>query len=103
MVRNRDQSSSSQGSLGGLDRTRSSAVADSANSWDVEAGRGWPALAGVTSRGESSFADTKTSGSTLQDYQLHGIAMRCAAERRNLAESIAELRQIADGTEGHAL
>jgi hypothetical protein len=28
---------------------------------------------------------------------LHGTAMRYAAERRNLDESIAELRQIADG------
>ena len=28
---------------------------------------------------------------------LHGTAMRYAAERSNLAESIAELRQIADG------
>jgi hypothetical protein len=28
---------------------------------------------------------------------LHGTAMRYAAERRNLAESIAELREIADG------
>jgi hypothetical protein len=28
---------------------------------------------------------------------LHGTAMRYAAEQRNLAESIAELRQIADG------
>ena len=28
---------------------------------------------------------------------LHGTAMRYAAERCNLAESIAELRQIADG------
>jgi hypothetical protein len=28
---------------------------------------------------------------------LHGTAMRCAAERRNLDESIDELRQIADG------
>jgi hypothetical protein len=28
---------------------------------------------------------------------LHGTAMRCAAERRNLDESIEELRQIADG------
>jgi hypothetical protein len=28
---------------------------------------------------------------------LHGTAMRFAAEQRNLAESIAELRQIADG------
>jgi hypothetical protein len=28
---------------------------------------------------------------------LHGTAMRSAAERRNLAESIAELREIADG------
>jgi hypothetical protein len=27
---------------------------------------------------------------------LHGTAMRCAAERRNLDESIEELRQIAD-------
>jgi hypothetical protein len=31
---------------------------------------------------------------------LHGTAMRYAAERRNLAESIAELRQIADGNDG---
>ena len=30
---------------------------------------------------------------------LHGTAMRYAAERRDLAESIAELRQIADGNE----
>jgi hypothetical protein len=28
---------------------------------------------------------------------LHGTAMRYAAERRNLDESIDELRQIADG------
>jgi hypothetical protein len=28
---------------------------------------------------------------------LHGTAMRYAAERRNLDESIEELRQIADG------
>jgi hypothetical protein len=28
---------------------------------------------------------------------LHGTAMRYAAERRNLEESIEELRQIADG------
>jgi hypothetical protein len=28
---------------------------------------------------------------------LHGTAMRYAAERRNLTESIAELREIADG------
>ena len=28
---------------------------------------------------------------------LHGSAMRFAAEQRNLADSIAELRQIADG------
>ena len=28
---------------------------------------------------------------------LHGTAMRYAAERRNLHESIEELRQIADG------
>ena len=28
---------------------------------------------------------------------LHGTAMRYAAEKRNLAESIEELRQIADG------
>jgi hypothetical protein len=28
---------------------------------------------------------------------LHGTAMRHAAERRELAESIAELRQMADG------
>jgi hypothetical protein len=30
---------------------------------------------------------------------LHGTAMRYAAERRNLAESITELRQIADGND----
>jgi hypothetical protein len=29
--------------------------------------------------------------------RLHGTAMRYAAERRNLDESIEELRQIADG------
>ena len=28
---------------------------------------------------------------------LHGTAMRCAAERRNLDDSIAELREIARG------
>jgi hypothetical protein len=28
---------------------------------------------------------------------LHGTAMRYAAERRSLAESIGELREIADG------
>jgi hypothetical protein len=28
---------------------------------------------------------------------LHGTAMRYAAERRNLADSIAELRELADG------
>ena len=28
---------------------------------------------------------------------LHGTAMRCAAERRSLDESIEELREIADG------
>src|SRR5215216_3400181 len=28
---------------------------------------------------------------------LHGSAMRCAAERRSLDESIEELREIADG------
>jgi hypothetical protein len=28
---------------------------------------------------------------------VHGTAMRYAAEKRDLAESIAELRQIADG------
>ena len=28
---------------------------------------------------------------------LHGTAMRCAVESRNLDESIEELRQIADG------
>ena len=28
---------------------------------------------------------------------LHGTAMRCAAERRDLDESIEELRDIADG------
>jgi hypothetical protein len=30
---------------------------------------------------------------------LHGSAMRFAAEQRDLAESIAELHQIADGNE----
>ena len=33
----------------------------------------------------------------LLNTALHGTAMRCAAERRNLGESIEELRQIADG------
>jgi hypothetical protein len=33
----------------------------------------------------------------LLSVALHGTAMRYAAERRNLAESIAELREIADG------
>jgi hypothetical protein len=28
---------------------------------------------------------------------LHGSAMRCAAERRSLDESIEELREMADG------
>ena len=31
------------------------------------------------------------------DEALHGTAIRCAAEKRNLAESIAELREIANG------
>jgi hypothetical protein len=30
---------------------------------------------------------------------LHGTAMRYAAEQRDLAESIAELREIADGSD----
>jgi hypothetical protein len=33
----------------------------------------------------------------LLSVALHGTAMRYAAERRNLAESIAELRKIANG------
>lgn len=33
----------------------------------------------------------------LLSVALHGTAMRYAAERRNLDESIEELRQIADG------
>jgi hypothetical protein len=33
----------------------------------------------------------------LLSVALHGTAMRYAAERRNLAESIAELREIAGG------
>ena len=33
----------------------------------------------------------------LLSVALHGTAMRCAAERRNLAESIAELCEIAGG------
>jgi hypothetical protein len=33
----------------------------------------------------------------LLNSALHGTAMRYAAERRNLDESIEELRQIADG------
>jgi hypothetical protein len=35
----------------------------------------------------------------LLSVALHGTAMRYAAERRNLAESIAELREIADGND----
>jgi hypothetical protein len=34
---------------------------------------------------------------------VHGTAMRFAAERRNLDESIEELRQIADGNDGCSL
>jgi hypothetical protein len=37
-----------------------------------------------------------TKGQLLYS-DLHGTAMRSAAEKRDLAESIAELRQIADG------
>jgi hypothetical protein len=33
----------------------------------------------------------------LLSVALHGTAMRYAAERRNLAEAIAELREIANG------
>ena len=33
----------------------------------------------------------------LLSTALHGTAMRYAVEKRDLAESIAELRQIADG------
>jgi hypothetical protein len=33
----------------------------------------------------------------MADSALHGTAMRYATERRNLDESIEELRQIADG------
>ena len=33
----------------------------------------------------------------LLSVALHGTAMRYAAEQRNLAESIAELREMADG------
>jgi hypothetical protein len=33
----------------------------------------------------------------LLSVALHGTAMRYAAEKRNLAESIAELREIANG------
>jgi hypothetical protein len=33
----------------------------------------------------------------LLSSALHGTAMRYAVEKRDLAESIAELRQIADG------
>ena len=33
----------------------------------------------------------------LLSVALHGTAMRYAAEQRNLAESIAELREMANG------
>ena len=33
----------------------------------------------------------------LLSVALHGTALRCAAEKRNLAQSIAELREIARG------
>jgi hypothetical protein len=33
----------------------------------------------------------------LLSVALHGTAMRYAAEKRNLAESVAELREIAGG------
>jgi hypothetical protein len=35
----------------------------------------------------------------LLSVALHGTAMRYAAEKRDLAESIAELRQLADGND----
>ena len=35
----------------------------------------------------------------LLHSDVHGTAMRFAAEKRDLAESISELRQIADGHE----
>lgn len=38
-----------------------------------------------------------SSKAQLLYSDVHGTAMRYAAERRDLAESIAELRQIADG------
>jgi hypothetical protein len=42
------------------------------------------------------YAGASTSDQLLYSA-LHGTAMRYAAERRNLDESIEELRQIADG------
>jgi hypothetical protein len=38
-----------------------------------------------------------SSKDQLLSVALHGTAMRYAAEKRNLAESIAELREIANG------
>jgi hypothetical protein len=47
---------------------------------------------------ESSFDMLGMSTNDQLLYSaLHGTAMRYAAERRNLDESIAELREIADG------
>jgi hypothetical protein len=38
-----------------------------------------------------------STGDQLLYSAVHGTAMRYAAEKRNLAESIAELRDLADG------
>jgi hypothetical protein len=54
----------------------------------------------VQALAESNFHSIRWSVSTkdqLPFSALHGTAMRCAAGRRNLDESIEELRQIADG------
>jgi len=49
---------------------------------------------------QSNMRSIPSSMSTKDELlysALHGTAMRYAAERRSLAESIAELREIADG------
>jgi hypothetical protein len=46
---------------------------------------------------QSNVFDTLEHQDQLLYSDLHGTAMRYAAERRNLAESIAELRELADG------
>ena len=66
----------------------------------VEALQGCPAKARLGGIAESNVSSVNWSMSTkdrLLSVALHGTAMRYAAEKRDLAESIAELREIAGG------